>query len=126
MKNVIVFQERFGIENYRIYKLDDDQKFYTLLTDPVRGFSVQQTIDYPNGFNFFDTVAEAELYIKERITGVVHSSEADIFCPKCNRGYEACDKSEEHWVWDYKKTCACDHEFKVEGRQIIVYTVVEN
>jgi hypothetical protein len=124
MKNVIVFQERFGKEDYRIYQLDAKQTFYDSLTEPGKGFSVQTTIDYSNGFTFFDTVPDAEIWIKERITGMVDAADADVFCPKCNRGYEARDKSEDEWVWVYNKTCACDHTFKVEGRQIILYKVI--
>lgn len=126
MKQIIVFKESFSKEDHRIYKLDDNQKFYESLTEPGKGFSLQKTIDYAHGFTFFDTVEEAEIYIKEYKTGMVNNSEADIFCPKCGRGYMACDESEHESVWTYKKTCACDHTFEVEGRQIILYRVVSD
>jgi len=124
MKNVIVFQPSFGKEERKIYELNAEGKFYGSLLDPSTGFSWQKVADNINGFHFFDSVDEAQLYIKEKHAGVIAPSEADVFCPKCNRGYMARDESEHEWVWTYKKTCACDHTFKVEGRQIILYAVI--
>ena len=56
MKNFIVFQERSIKMDYRIYQLDEEQKFYCSLTEKNMGFSVQKTIDYANNFHFFDTI----------------------------------------------------------------------
>lgn len=53
MKNFIVFQERSIKMDYRIYQLDEEQKFYCSLTEKNMGFSVQKTIDYANNFHFF-------------------------------------------------------------------------
>lgn len=124
MKNVIVFKESFGNDIHRVYQLDSAQKFYDSLTEVGKGFSVKTTDEYPHLFTFFDSVPDAEMYIKEIYAGVVTQSEADVFCPKCNRGYMACDHSDLEIVWSYVKTCACDHQFKIEGRQIILYSVV--
>jgi hypothetical protein len=127
MKNVIVFKESFGNDIHRVYQLDSKQSFYDSLTEEGKGFSVATTNQYPHLFTFFDTVADAEMYIKEKHAGVVvDKSEADVFCPKCNRGYMACDHSDLEVFWSYKKTCACDHTFKIEGRQIILYNVVSD
>ena len=126
MKNVIVFRPSFGKEEYKIYQLNDKGTFYGSLTDQSTVFFLQKVIDNSNGFDFFDSVDEAQLYIKEKDSGVVAKSEADIFCPKCNRGYMACDYSDLDVVWSYVKKCACDHEFKIEGRQIILYNVVSD
>jgi hypothetical protein len=126
MKNVIVFQPSFGKEERKIYELNAEGKFYGSLLDPGTGFSWQKVADNINGFHFFDSVDEAQLYIKEKHAGVVEKSEADVFCPKCNRGYMACDHSDLEVFWSYKKTCACDHTFKIEGRQIILYNVVSD
>lgn len=126
MKNVIVFQPSFGKEERKIYELNAERKFYGSLLDPATGFSWQKVVDNINGFHFFDSVDEAQMYIKEKHSGVVEKSEADVFCPKCSRGYMACDKSDEEVVWVYTKTCACDHKFKIEGRQIILYNVVSD
>jgi len=124
MKNFMVFQERSIKMDYRIYQLDDEKKFYCSLTEKNMGFSVQKTIDYANNFDFFDTLEDAQMFINERVSGMVEQSQADVFCPMCNRGYEASDMSEMETVWVYTKTCACGHKFKVEGRQIILYAVI--
>lgn len=126
MKNVIVFKESFGNDIHRVYQLDSKQTFYDSLSEEGKGFTVKTTEQYPHLFTFFETVLDAEMYIKEKHSGVVGAAEADVFCPNCNRGYMACDHSDLEVVWSYTKTCACDHQFKIEGRQIILYSVVSD
>jgi hypothetical protein len=123
MKKVIVFQKDFYKDRV-IYVLNEEKTFYESLSEPGVGFSVETTTKYPHGFNFFDTVEEADMFIREKVSGVVVKEDADVFCPKCARGYEASDNSEDEHVWVYTVSCACGHDFKVEGRQITLYTVL--
>jgi len=123
MKPIMIFRESFG-KKYQIYKLNDDGSYFCSIADPNMGFSMQKVIDNIRVFCFFDSFADANMFIRESELGMVEAVDADIFCPHCNRGYLAEDHSHDECVWNYVKECACGHKMKVEGRQVISYTVL--
>lgn len=120
MKPFMVFRERIGKEAFKTYKLNESGDYYISLTDPSAGFPLETINKYVSGFafTFFDSIEETEMFIKEAIAQVVSKESADVFCPKCSRGYEGKDNNDEYnfqYEWEYKKTCACGHVFTVKA-----------
>lgn len=127
MKTVIVFQDRFkykSLETFEICVLNEQGDFFESITVPNTGFRRTVVEADIHGFDFFNTIEQASMFIKERLCDTVDIQSADFLCPVCNRGYTAKDRSDDRNVWSYIKECACGHKINVEGRKTVNYTVL--
>lgn len=111
MKPVLVFRESYD-KPYKIYVLNDAKDYYVSVTDAAFGFGIEKVEQHSNAFKMFDTLEEATLFTSEVKFGVLPKADADIFCPKCERGYGT-PYVEEVQDFEYTKECVCGHKMKV-------------
>lgn len=121
MKPVLLFRnDYFG--PYKTYILNDEKTYYCSVDNPSFGFSLEKASDNPALFKMFESLEQANVFLKEIKYGVVHKQEADFCCPVCDRGYSA-PFTDEYRDHEYNKNCVCGHIIKVTVEVSVNYTV---